>query len=269
MISAEGLLFDCDGVLVDSDEAAAQAWNSWAKEYAPGFDFVRDITHGRPAGETVAELVPAQDLDRAKRALVQLEIETAPMVHALPGAAELLMSIPQDRWIIVTSAVLAVARARLGAAGLPCPDDIVTAQDVRQGKPAPDPYRIGAERLGIAPSLGVVFEDAEAGVSSAMAAGIGLTVGVGQRGLETRAHLVVADLRSIRFNGGVLDLRKARILRHPDPTQPRVIPYNRTGSGSRSDRPGLDRGESTHGVQGGEGTQVGVGETVVIHQVTE
>jgi len=224
VISAEGLLFDCDGVLVHSDEAAAQAWNNWAKEYAPGFDFVRDITHGRPAGDTVAELVPARDLDRAKRALIQLEIDTAPMVRALPGALELLRSLPQDSWTVVTSAVLAVARARLGAAGLPCPHDIVTAQDVREGKPAPDPYRLGAERLGIAPSCGVVFEDAEAGVSSALATGIGLTVGVGQRGLETRAHLVVADLRNIRFDGSVLDLRTARILRHPDPTQPPVVP---------------------------------------------
>jgi len=228
VISAEGLLFDCDGVLVDSDEAAAQAWNSWAAEYAPGFDFARDITHGRPAGDTVAELVPAQDLDRAKRTLIQLEIDTAPMVRALPGAVELLSLLPQDSWTVVTSAVLAVAHARLGAAGLPCPDDIVTAQDVRQGKPAPDPYRIGAERLRIAPARGVVFEDAEAGVSSALAAGIGLIVGVGERGLRTRARLVVADLRNIRFDGSVLDLRDAHILNHPDPTQPPVIPVKRS-----------------------------------------
>lgn len=214
MISAEGLLFDCDGVLVDSDEAAAQAWNSWAAEYAPGFDFARDITHGRPAGDTVAELVPVRDLARAKRALMQLEIDTAPMVHAIRGAAELLPLLPQGSWSVVTSAVLAVARARLNAAGLPCPAGIVTSQDVRQGKPAPDPYRIGAERLRIAPARGVVFEDAEAGVISALAAGIGLTIGVGERGLLTRAHLVVADLRGIRYDGSVLDLRNAHILRH-------------------------------------------------------
>jgi len=228
VILAEGLLFDCDGVLVDSDEAAAQAWNRWAAVYAPGFDFFRDITHGRPAGDTVAELVPARDLDRARRALMELEVDTAPLVHALPGATELLSVLPLDSWTIVTSAVLAVARARLGAAGLPCPDDIVTAQDVRQGKPAPDPYRIGAERLNIAPARGVVFEDAEAGVSSALAAGIGLTVGVGERGLRTRAHLVVADLRNIRYDGSGLDLRKAHILRHPDPTQPPVIPWQQS-----------------------------------------
>ena len=228
MIPAEGLLFDCDGVLVDSDEAAARAWNSWAAVYAPGFDFARDITHGRPAGDTVAELVPSRDRARAKRALVQHEIDTAPMVRALPGAAELLPLLPLGSWTVVTSAVLAVARARLSAAGLPCPDDIVTAQDVGQGKPAPDPYRIGAERLRIAPARGVVFEDAEAGVSSALAAGIGLTVGVGERGLRTRAHLVVADLRNIRYDGSVLDLRKAHILRHPDPTQPPVIPVQRS-----------------------------------------
>lgn len=90
----------------------------------------------------------------------------------------------------------------------------MTADDVRQGKPAPDPYLIAAQRLGIAPVRGVVFEDAEAGVSSALAAGIGLTIGVGERGLRTRAHLVVADLRDIRYDGITLDLRRAHILRH-------------------------------------------------------
>jgi sugar-phosphatase len=211
---AEGLLFDCDGVLVDSDEAVAQAWDSWAAEYAPGFDFARDINQGRPAADTVAELVPSRDCARATRALMQLEIDSAPMVRALPGAAELLPLLPDGSWTVVTSGVLAVARARLSAAGLPCPKDLVTADDVRHGKPAPDPYRIGAQRLGIAPVRGVVFEDAEAGVSSALAAGIGLTIGVGERGLRTRAHLVVADLRDIRYDGIMLDLRKAHILRH-------------------------------------------------------
>lgn len=214
MIAAEGLLFDCDGVLVDSHEAAAQAWNRWAAQFAPGFDFARDITHGRPAGDTVAELVPSRDLVRATEALMQLEISTAPMVRALPGAAEVLALLPRGSWTVVTSAVLAVAHARLRAAGLPCPEGIVTAEDVHQGKPAPDPYRIGAERLRIAPVRGVVFEDAEAGVSSARAAGIGLTIGVGERGLRTKADLVVADLRDIRYDGSVLDLRKANILRH-------------------------------------------------------
>jgi len=219
VLQAQGLLFDCDGVLVDSDEASAQAWGTWAAEYAPGFDFARDIHHGRPAGDTVAELVPSQDRARATRALEQLEIDTAPMVRALPGAAELLPLLPQGSWTVVTSGVLAVARARLRAAGLPCPKDIVTAGDVRQGKPAPDPYRIGAQRLRVAPVRAVVFEDAEAGVSSALAAGIGLTIGVGERGLRTRAHLVVADLREIRYDGTVLDVRKAHILRHLEPVK--------------------------------------------------
>jgi len=146
------------------------------------------------------------------------------MVHALPGAAELLSMLPLGSWTVVTSAVLAVARARLSAAGLPCPESIVTADDVRQGKPAPDPYRLGAERLRIAPVRGVVFEDAEAGVSSALAAGIGLTIGVSERGLRTQAQLVVADLRAIRYEGSVLDLRKAHILRHPDTGQLPVAP---------------------------------------------
>lgn len=116
MPRAEGLLFDCDRVLVDSDDAVAQAWDSWAAEYAPGFDFARDINQGRPAAETVAELVPSRDCARATRALMQLEIDSAPMVRALPGAAELLPVLPEGTWTVVTSGVLAVARARLSTA---------------------------------------------------------------------------------------------------------------------------------------------------------
>jgi len=219
VLRVKALLFDCDGVLVDSDEAVEQAWDSWAAEYAPGFDFALDINQGRPAAETVAELVPSRDRARATRALMQLEIDSAPMVCALPGAAELLPLLPDGSWTVVTSGVLAVAHARLKAAGLPCPKDIVTAGDARHGKPAPDPYRLGAQRLGIAPARAVVFEDAKAGVSSALAAGIGLTIGVGKRGLRTRAHLVVADLREIRYNGIMLDLRKAHVLRHREPAK--------------------------------------------------
>src|SRR5674476_1562238 len=143
-------------------------------------------------------------------------------------ALSLLPVLPEGTWTVVTSDVLAVARARLSAAGLPCPKDLVTADDVRQGKPAPDPYLIGAQRLGIAPVRGVVFEDAEAGVSSALAAGIGLTIGVGERGLRTRAHLVVADLRDIRYDGIMLDLRKAHILRHREQAERPTIPVQRS-----------------------------------------
>ena len=212
----DGLLFDCDGVLVNSDEAAAVAWNEWAALYAPGFDFDRDIIHGRPARETIAELVPAADVDRADRALMQKEIETAPLVRALPGARDLLLALPTGCFTIVTSAVTLVARARLQAAGLPCPADLVTFDDVARGKPAPDPYRLGAKRLGIDPRRAVVFEDADAGVVSAQAAQIGLTVGIGQRGLDTRANLVLADLTGIRFDGTRLHLGDALQLR-PDP----------------------------------------------------
>lgn len=246
MLPAEGLLFDCDGVLVDSDEAAASAWDSWAAVYAPGFNFERDITHGRPAGDTVAELVPVRDRSRAERALMQLEIDTAPLVRAIPGAAELLSFLPPGSWTIVTSAVLVVARARLSVARLPCPENIVTAEDVRKGKPAPDPYRIGAERLRIAPVRAVVFEDAETGVSSALTAGIGLTIGVGLRGLCTRAHLVLADLCGIRYDGTTLDLRKAHILRHLDPATVTPFPaHEREGSmDSHRDREKADLGDS-------------------------
>nr|WP_276512240.1 HAD-IA family hydrolase [Cryobacterium roopkundense] len=225
------MLFDCDGVLVDSDEAAAEAWNAWAREYAPGFDFERDIVHGRPARDTIAELVPSVDRSRAVHALMLREVETAAMVRALPGALELLTSLPATGWTVVTSGVLLVAQARLRAAGLPCPHALVTADDVRHGKPAPDPYRLGARRLGVPAARTVVFEDADAGVRSARSAGVGLAVGVGDRGLHTSAHVVVADLSGIRFDGTQLDLRGARQLRAPSA----LLEHTETGE-DRHDR---------------------------------
>ena len=201
-----GLLFDCDGVLVDSDDAAAEAWNSWALTWAPGFDFHRDIVHGRPARETIAELVPAADVARADHALLLREVETAPLTRDLPGAFDLLTTLPTAAFTIVTSAAAPVAAARLAAAGLPRPASIVTFDQVQRGKPAPDPYRLGAQRLGLPPEHIVVFEDAEAGIISARAAGIGLLVGIGPRGRQTSAHVALNDLRGIRFDGARLEL---------------------------------------------------------------
>ena len=90
------------------------------------------------------------------------------------------------------------------AAGLPVPKELVTAADVKNGKPHPDPYLLGAQRLGFDPEDCVVFEDAEAGVIAGIEAGVGLIIGVSARALKSSAEIVVRDLRGITFDGDEL-----------------------------------------------------------------
>ncbi|MGW7752625.1 HAD-IA family hydrolase [Streptomyces violaceusniger] len=142
----------------------------------------------------------------------RLEVQAAVTTTALPGALHFLESLPRDRWAVVTSGVTVLARARLRAAGLPTPPVLITADEVSHGKPAPDGYRMAAEKLGFAPAGTVVFEDSTAGAKAGAAAGA-TVIGVGQRGLATDATIVVRDLRGLTWHDGVLSLAAADLLR--------------------------------------------------------
>lgn len=204
---ASGLLFDNDGVLVDSHAAASVAWKLWCSEYAPHIDWDKPENAGQRAEDKVREWIASPDLfEAANDRINELEQESAGETVALGGAVELLNSLPADVWTVCTSANPNLGRARLLAAGLPVPPQLVTAADVKLGKPHPDPYLLGAERLGFAPEDCVVFEDASAGVAAALAAGVGLVVGVSERALDTAADIVVRDLAGITFNGETLTI---------------------------------------------------------------
>ena len=199
-----GFLFDNDGVLVDSLGPAAQAWNEWAAVYAPHFDFHRDIVHGQRASETIAGLVSAEIFAEADADLARRELEVMAGTVEIPGAVGFVTSIPAGSWAVVTSGIRELAFGRLAAAGFPVPDRIVTAEDVSSGKPDPEPYRRGAELLGLDPSVCVVFEDAPAGVAAALAAGIGTIVGVGADVRGSGETVVIEDLRSASYADGEL-----------------------------------------------------------------
>lgn len=212
-IPCEGLLFDNDGVLVDSDHGVEQAWSQWARDRSLSPERVTAMVHGRRSADTVALLIP--DVGERQSALAdidRLEVEAAAITTALPGARELLESLPGDRWAVVTSGVTKLARARLAAAGLPTPPVLITADDVSHGKPAPDGYRSAAQTLGFDPALTVVFEDSVAGARAGAAAGAHV-IGVGQRGLATNASIVVRDLRGLTWHEGVLSLAATDLLR--------------------------------------------------------
>jgi len=202
--SCSALLFDNDGVLVDSHQAAKAAWDVWATEFSPGYDLDKANNAGRRAEDMVRELVSPELFAKANDRINALEQDTAHMTIPLVGAKELLESLPIGVWTICTSANPNLGKARLEAAGLPIPKELVTGDDVKQGKPHPDPYLLGAKNLGFEPMDCVVFEDAEAGVISAIEAGVGLVIGVGEKAKNSQADIVVRDLTGISFDGEVL-----------------------------------------------------------------
>jgi len=170
-IRCRAVLFDLDGVLVDSTPAVARVWAGWAHEH--GFDpgEVVKKAHGRPSITTIRELLPNADHAAENREVERREIADIEDVVPLPGAMELLQALPLDRWAIVTSCTRALAAVRIGAAGLPKPKQMVTSTDVQHGKPDPEPYLKGAQILGVPAADCLVIEDAPAGIRAGKAAG--------------------------------------------------------------------------------------------------
>jgi sugar-phosphatase len=170
-IRCRALLFDMDGVLVDSTPAVARVWTAWANKLGlvPA-DVVRQA-HGRPSIATIRELLPSADHLAEDLAIQKAEIEDLGDVIALPGTTELLSALPADRFAVVTSATHALAVVRLRAAGFAIPKHLVTSSDIQRGKPDPEPYLRGAQILGLSSADCVVIEDAPAGIQSGKAAG--------------------------------------------------------------------------------------------------
>ena len=191
------LLFDSDGVLVDSDSSVIAAWTEWADHYDLPTGEVLDMVHGHPARQTVAHWLPVRAQPEALGLIVRLELATASSVRAMPGAVETVSSLGSRRWAVITSGTAQLAAARLAAAGISRPPVLVTADDVANGKPAPDPYLAAARELGRDPGEGVVFEDAPAGIDSARAAGVGAVVGVGRQTQDLDVDAYVPDLSQV------------------------------------------------------------------------
>jgi mannitol-1-/sugar-/sorbitol-6-phosphatase len=165
------MLFDMDGVLVDSTPAVERVWTKWAVEHGFKPAEVVHAAHGRPSITTVREYLPNSDHEVENRLIERWEIEDLEGVIALPGATELLNALPPARWAIVTSCTRALGEVRLGAAALPRPVALITSSDIKNGKPAPDPYLKAAEMLGFPASDCVVVEDAPAGIRAGKSAG--------------------------------------------------------------------------------------------------
>jgi len=172
MIDVSAVLFDCDGVLVDSAASVERAWRRWATEHGLDEDAVIAIAHGRRTEDTLLDLGFSDDLAAEVERLEGAEVADAASVAAFPEAAALLPLLPRDAWAVVTSGTHALVTSRLAAAGLPVPSVLVTANDVAAGKPDPEGYLEAARRLGRPATDCLVIEDAPAGVEAAIAAGM-------------------------------------------------------------------------------------------------
>jgi sugar-phosphatase len=173
-IQTKGLLFDMDGVLISSIGSVERCWKRWAKLYNVPDAENFQVPHGVRATDVIRMLKPQfsdAEIAEGLRIIEDMEVDDTDGLAVLPGAKALLSSLPADRWAIVTSATHRLTLARLAAAGLPVPDRLISAEMVKRGKPDPEPYRRGAELLGLAPADCVVVEDAPSGVGAGLAAG--------------------------------------------------------------------------------------------------
>jgi sugar-phosphatase len=200
-ITCSALLFDLDGVLIDSTPAVTRVWKQWAIAHGFDPDDVVRQAHGRPSISTIRQYLPHADHEAENREVERREIEDLEGVVTLPGARELLDALPPNRWTIVTSCTRPLAEVRLRAAGLPIPKRLVTCDDVMQGKPDPEPYLKGASLLGVRAADGVVVEDVPAGIRAGKAAGarvIACRTTVSEPELkEAGADWIVAGCKSI------------------------------------------------------------------------
>ena len=170
-LSCHAVLFDLDGVLVDSERVVVRTWNRWAAHHKLEVPDLVRRAHGRRSIETVREVAPWLDAEAEDRWLAAAELADGDGLAALPGALTLFEAIPTRHRAVVTSCGRALATFRLEAVGLTVPEVLIAAEDVQQGKPAPDGYALAAQRLGVAPSECIVMEDTPAGIAAGRAAG--------------------------------------------------------------------------------------------------
>ncbi len=198
--SCSAILFDLDGVLVDSTRAVDREWREWAARKGVDGDAIMAIAHGVRTIEVIRRVAPHLDAEAEANAIENHEAGDQAGVTVMPGAVELVKSIPDGRWGVVTSGSRLLATNRLRYCGLPVPHVLVTSDDVTNGKPHPEPYLKGAMGLGFEPVDCLVIEDAPAGIQSAHAGGmkiVGITSTYKADAL-TQADVVIGKLAEIQ-----------------------------------------------------------------------
>jgi mannitol-1-/sugar-/sorbitol-6-phosphatase len=184
------ILFDLDGVLVDSAACIEGTWRRWALDHQLDPARVIALAHGRRATETLQLVAPHLRAETELAALAASEWKTRDGILEIEGAREILQQLPSGTWGIVTSGIREAAIFRLRHTGLPVPEVLVCADEIQRGKPDPEGYLTAACRLGVSPEACIVIEDAPAGLEAARAAGMR---SIGVSGTYSRERLAIAD----------------------------------------------------------------------------
>lgn len=195
-IRCDAVLFDLDGVLVDSAACVERHWRLWAERHHLDADAIMPFAHGRPTVESIRLVAPHLPAEAEAAVLNAAEGFDTDGVVAVEGAAALVRSLPSTAWAIATSGTRDTALTRLRHTGVPVPSVLITADDVARGKPDPEAYLRAAAGLGVLPKHCVVVEDAPAGISAARAAGMRVVALVTT---HPRSELGEADVRATRL----------------------------------------------------------------------
>lgn len=195
-IVASALLFDMDGTLVDSHASIEAVWFAFADRHGIDRRVVAAALPGRIASDIITTVLGSHADVSTELQWIRLQEErTTESVGPVAGAREVLESVPDGQWAVVTSAPRAMMTRRLSAAGLPIPRTAVCAEDVRVGKPAPEGFLVAAAQLGVDIGTCVAFEDSAVGMVSVARSGAAC-IAVGD---EPGTHVArVRDFRSVR-----------------------------------------------------------------------
>ncbi|MEB2652811.1 HAD-IA family hydrolase [Pseudomonas siliginis] len=197
-------LFDMDGTVLNSIAAAERIWSAWAVRHGVDVETFLPTIHGARAIDTITRLnLPGVDAEEQAAFITAAEINDVEGIVEIPAAAAFLNGLPKDRWAMVTSAPRDLALRRMAAAGIPEPSVMITAEDVKAGKPDPAGYLLAAKKLGVEPADCLIFEDATVGIQAAEAAGAALMIitTTHQHPIET-AHATLASYDAIGVSVG-------------------------------------------------------------------
>jgi sugar-phosphatase len=213
-LDGQALIFDLDGVLIDSSAVIDRNWRYWAEAQGLDVDELRRVLHGRRMVEIVRMVAPHLDAEAETARLSAREARDTDGLVRIEGAARLIRSLPERAWAVATSGNRETATTRLRYAGLPVPAVLVTADDVARGKPDPQAYLLAAGRLGVSPPECIVVEDAPAGVEAALAAGMRVIAVATTHPPEAlaRADAVAARLLDIQVSAA--DELRVTVLEH-------------------------------------------------------
>jgi HAD superfamily hydrolase (TIGR01509 family) len=199
VFGCDAILFDLDGVLIDSSSSIERHWREWAPGHGLEAADIIAVAHGKRTIETMRLVAADLDWEQEAERFTAKEVADTDGVSPIPGAAGFLASLPREAWAIVTSARQDLAQARLQRAGLPIPGLVVAADDVAEGKPAPEGYLLGAQRMGYLPERCIVVEDSPAGIEAARRAGTTViaVATTHAKDLISDGDVVVDDLRDL------------------------------------------------------------------------